>query len=36
MMCVMCFSLGVVVGYVVTVLVKRQPRDKFGRFVKRC
>ena len=35
MMCIMCFSLGIVIGYVVTVLVKRQPRDKFGRFVKR-
>lgn len=35
MMCIMCFSFGVVVGCVVTVLVKRQPRDKLGRFVKR-
>ena len=35
MMCIMCFSFGVVVGYFVAGLVKRQPRDKLGRFVKR-
>lgn len=35
MMCIMCFSLGAVVGYVVAGLMKRQPRDKLGRFVKR-